>query len=169
LGKNSYFKFLLVILFVFLAFGSYLFSGHYIFAQTDQTAPKLPTANSAVEQAFSAVLDAEKAGANVTGMIGQLNDAAGVLAEAENNYRAGYPVVAESQADSVLQIAHQVTAYAQDAKQTALVSSQNAFWQTIAFTAIGASIFVLALSLVWRWFKRHYINSLSEAKPEVVS
>jgi hypothetical protein len=62
-----------------------------------------------------------------------------------------------------------VTASAQNAKQIALVSSQNAFGQTIAFTSIGASIFVFALSLVWRWFKRRYISSLSEAKPDVVN
>jgi hypothetical protein len=152
-----------------LAVGSCLFNQRYVFAQTDQTSSQLLAANAAIGQAFTAVWDAEKAGANVTDLLVRINDAAGVLANAENNYRTGYSVMAESQADSVLGIANQVTISAQSAKQTALASSQNAFWQTIAFTAIGASIFVLALSLVWRWFKRHYINSLSEAKPEVVS
>jgi CHASE3 domain sensor protein len=166
---NNRCKHLAVILFVFLAFGSCLYSGHYVFAQTDQTASKLQAANSAVEQAFNAVLDAEKAGANVTGLLGQLNVAAGVLAQAENSYRTGDSNTAAVQADSVLPIAQEVTTAAQDAKQTALVSGQNAFWSTIAFTVIGAFVFVLALFLVWRRFKRSYINSLSEAKPEVNS
>jgi hypothetical protein len=72
-----------------LAFGSCLYSGHYVFAQTDQTASKLQAANTAVEETFNAVLDAEKAGANVTGLLAQLNVAAGVLAQAENSFRTG--------------------------------------------------------------------------------
>jgi CHASE3 domain sensor protein len=156
-----------VTIFVFLALGSCLYSGHYVFAQTDQAASKLQVANNAVEQAFNAVLDAEKAGANVTGLLVQLNGAAGVLAQAENSYRTGDSNTAAVQADSVLPIAQEVTTAAQNAKQTALVSGQNAFWSTIAFTVIGAFVFALALFLVWRWFKRRYIKSLSEAKPEV--
>jgi hypothetical protein len=88
-----------------LAFGSCLYSEHYVFAQTDQTASKLQAANAAVEQAFNAVLDAEKAGANVTDLLAQLNVAAGIYAEAENSYRTGDSNTAAAQADSVLPIA----------------------------------------------------------------
>jgi hypothetical protein len=42
-------------------------------AQIDQTTSKLQVANAAVNQAFNGVLDAEKAGANVTGLLAQLN------------------------------------------------------------------------------------------------
>ena len=152
-----------------MTLGSCLYSGHYVFAQSDQTASKLQAANNAVEQAFNAVWDAEKAGANVTGLLVQLNDAAGILAQAENSYRTGDSNTAAVQADSVLPIAQEVTIAAQDAKQTALVSGQNAFWSLIAFTVIGSFVFVLVLFLVWRWFKRSYIKSLSEVKPEVNS
>ncbi len=152
-----------------MAFGSCLFSGHYVFAQTDQTASKLQAANDAVEQAFNAVLDAEKAGANVTDLLAQLNDAAGILAQAENSYRTGDSNTAAAQADSVIPIAQEVTTSAQNAKQTASGSGQNPFWFTIEFNEIGAFVFVLALFLVWLLFKRSYIKSLSEAKPEVTS
>jgi CHASE3 domain sensor protein len=91
------------------------------------------------------------------------------LAQAENSYRTGDSNTAAAQAETVLPIAQAVTTSAQEAKSTALVSSQNAFWSTIAFTVIGAFVFVLALFLVWRWFKRSYIKSLSEAKPGVNS
>jgi len=166
---NNRCKLLAVTIFVFLALGSCLYSEHYVFAQTDQTASKLQAANTAVEQAFNAVLDAEKAGANVTGLLAQLNTAAGILAQAENSYRTGDSNTAAAQADSVLPIAQEVTTSAQDAKQTALVSGPNAFWSTMAFTVIAGFVFVLALFLVWRRFKRSYIKSLSEAKPEVNS
>jgi hypothetical protein len=138
-------------------------------AQTDQTTLKLQVANTAVNQAFSGVLDAEKAGANVTDLLSQLNYAAGVLANAENSYCAGDFSKAAIQADSVLPIAQQVTTSAQTAKQTATVNTQNAFWATIAFTVIGSVVFVWLLLMVWRRFKRNYIKNLSEAKPELVS
>jgi CHASE3 domain sensor protein len=162
-------KLLVGTLFLFLALSSCICPGHYAFAQTDQTASKLQAANNAVEQAFNAVLDAETAGANVTALMAPLNDAAGVLAQAENSYRIGNSNAAAAQADSVIPIANEVTTLAQDAKQTALVSSKNVFLYTIAFTAIGIFVFVLALFLVWRWFKRSYINNLYKAKPEVTN
>jgi CHASE3 domain sensor protein len=162
-------KLLAVTLFVFLAFGSCIYSGHNVYAQTDQTASNLQAANTAVEQAFNAVSNAEKAGANVTGLLIQLNVAEGDLSQAENSYRAGDSNTAATQADNVLPIAQEVTAAAQNAKQTALVSGQNVFWSSIALTVIGAFVFVLALFMVWRRFKRRYIKSLSEAKLEVNS
>ena len=74
---------------------------------------------------------------------------------------------AAAKADSALPIAQQVITAAQSAKQTALVSGQNSFWSIIVLTVIGAVVFVLALFLVWRWFKRRHIKNLSDAKPEV--
>ena len=139
------------------------------FAQTNQVDSKLQAANVAVNQAFNAVLDAEKAGANVTDLHSRLNYALGIIAQAETSYRTGYFNKASAQADNVLPLAQQITLDAQSAKQTAIVLGQNTFWFTIALTVIGVFVFVLVLFLVWRWFKRGYITSLSEAKPEVVN
>jgi predicted PurR-regulated permease PerM len=147
-----------------LAFGSCLYSGHCVFAQTDQTASNLQAANTAIEGAFNAILAAEKAGANVTDLLVQLNVAEGDLAQAENSYRLGNSTTTAAQVDSVLPIAQEVTTAAQSAKQTATTSSQNSFWYTIAFTVIGAFIFILALFLVWRRFKRSYTNKLEKEK-----
>jgi hypothetical protein len=138
-------------------------------AQTDQTTSKLQAANTAVNQAFTAVLDAEAAGANVTDLLAQINTAESILAQAENSYRTGDTNAASTQADSVLPIAQIVTLDAQSAKQTAIISTQNANMSTIALTAIGIFAFILVLFLVWRLFKRRYIKNLSEAKPEVVN
>jgi hypothetical protein len=138
-----------------------------VFAQSGQAGSSLQAASTAVQQAFNAVLKAEKAGANVTELMVQLNNATNILAQAENSYRTGDSSTAAIQADSVLPIAQQVTASAQDAKQTALVNGQNAFWSTIVFTLIGGFVFVLILFLVWRWVKRNYVKDLYNAKPEV--
>lgn len=161
-------KLLSITLLVILTLSLCLLVAYPAAAQTDQTASKLQAANNAVNQAFNTVLDAEQAGANVTGLLSQLNVAGGYLAQAENSYRAGDFSKAAIQADSVLPMAQQVTAAAQTAQQTATVNTQNAFWATIAFTVIGAFVFLWVLLLVWRRFKRSYIKSLSEAKPELV-
>ena len=152
-----------------MAFGSCLYSEHYVFAQTDQTASKLQAANTSVEQAFNAVLAAEKAGANVTNLLNQLNGASDLLAQAENVYRIGDNNKAANDADAVLPIAQQVTAVAQTAQGSVSASIQAAVFPTVAFTVEGAVVFVLVLFLVWSWFKRRYIKSLSDAKPEVSS
>jgi hypothetical protein len=136
-------------------------------AQIDQPASKLQAADIAINQAFGAVLDAEKTGANVTDLLAQINIAQSILAQAENSYRIGNINTAATQADGILPIAQKIANDAQNAKQTAIVSNQNAFWSTITLTIVGVLVFVLVLFLVWRRFKRNYIEHLSEAKPEV--
>jgi CHASE3 domain sensor protein len=145
-----------------------LLSVNSVIAQTDQAAGKLQAANMAVDQAFVAVLDAEKAGANVTNLLSQLNIVDGDLASAENSYRTGDLNNAVNQADNVLPLTQQITSAAQSAKQDALASERNATWTSVALTVVGSFVFVLVLFIVWRYFKRYYINELSEAKPEVV-
>jgi CHASE3 domain sensor protein len=164
--KNSSRLFVVTLLF-FLSVGSFLYSVNYVSAQTDQAPSKLQAANTAVEQAFNSVVDAEKAGANVTDLLTRLNVAEGILAQAENSYRVGDSANASVQAESVLPIAQQVNASAHEAKQNAIVSGQNAYWSAIAFAIIGSLVFVLVLFVFWRWFKRRYINNLSQLKPEV--
>jgi hypothetical protein len=137
-------------------------------AQTDQTASKLQAADTAVNQAFNAILGAEKSGANITQILTQLNVAYGLLDQAENAYRTGDSNTAASQADLVIPIAQEVTQAAQKAKQGATIFSQDAFWSLIAFTVIGVAVFLTALLVFWRWLKRRYIKGLSTAKPEVI-
>ncbi len=162
-------KLFAIALFFLLAFSTLLLDEHSISARTSQTDSKLRQANNAVEQAFTAAYDAEKAGANITDLLARLNEAARILARAENSYRTGDFNAASAQADSVVPIAQEVTASAMDAKQTALASSQNTFWFNIAFTVIGIVVFVLALFLSWRWFKRRCVKNLYKAKPEVAN
>ena len=138
-------------------------------AQTNQANSKLQAANAAVNQAFTFVLAAEKAGANVNGLLNQLNNANRLLAQAENANRTGDTSMAANDANAVLSITRQVTTSAQNAKENALTSAQNAFWSTVTITIMVAVVFVLALFFVWRLVKRNYIQNLSKAKPEVIS
>ena len=151
-----------------MAFGTSFFTMHFVFAQTGQTESNMQAANTSVEQAFNTVLAAEKAGANVTGLLAQLNVVAGILSQAENSYRAGDLNKAAIQAESIPPIAQEITTSAQDAKQAALVSGQNGFWLTIGFTVIGAFVFVAVLFLAWRRLKRGYMKKLLGLKPKAI-
>ena len=86
---NKCCKTLFFTLFVLILLNYYFNSENYVFAQIDKTTTKLQEANNAVGQAFNAILDAEKAGANITLLMNQLNNAVNILAQAENSKRAG--------------------------------------------------------------------------------
>ena len=159
----------IVALLVILAFSVGFLSVQQAIAQTDQATSKLQAANDSVNLAFNAVLDAEKAGANVTDLLAQINIAQEILAQAENLYRTGNTNSSAVQADSVLPITQQVTLDAQNAKQNAIVSTHNAFYSTIALTIVGIIVFILILFLVCRRIIQNYIERLSDAKPELVS
>jgi DNA-binding transcriptional regulator of glucitol operon len=153
-------------------FSSCLNSNHFALGLTDQdnsTTLKLQEAKNAVEQAFNAVLDAEKAGANVADQLTMLNDAVDLLAQADNSYRTGDNATTIEKANAVFPIAEQVTTDAQNLQEAFLASTQTNFWSTIIYSVIVAIAFVLTLFLVWRHLKRSYFKNLPEVKPEVNS
>lgn len=128
---------------------------------------KLQAANSAIIQAFNAILDAEESGANVTDLINQLNVGSELLAQANIEYATGNLSSAANNADAVLPIAHEVLVDAQNAKQTISVSGQTTSWSTLALASVGIFSFVLVLFLLWRWLKKKYVTNLYDTKPEV--
>ncbi len=139
-----------------------------VLAQTEKTLLKLQAADNAVGQAFSSVLDAEKAGGNVTRLLVKLNAAEALLAEAQNAYNSGNPTNVLSVAENVQQIADQVNLEAKNLRNVSLVESQNVFLLTLGFSVVGAVVFGLLLLFIWRRFKRAFIKKLFNAKPVVV-
>jgi hypothetical protein len=135
---------------------------------SDQTTAKLQAAATAVDQSFSAILGAQRAGANVTDLLSQLNYAQSVLASAQNSYRSGDLADAGNQADHVVAVAEQVTSLAQNAEQAALASGESALLITIALTVVGSFVFVVVWFLVWRKFKRRLVEDLPEDESELV-
>ena len=59
-------------------------------------------------QAFNSVLDAEKAGANVSHLLVKLNAAVELLSDAQNAYNSGNTANVTSLANNAIQIANQV-------------------------------------------------------------
>jgi hypothetical protein len=129
----------------------------------------IEAANSSINQAFSSVLAAEQAGGNVTTLLAQLNSAGELLAEADNDYQSGNLNDVASNANNANLIANQVNNEAISLRNASISQSQTNFVSILFFSMDAVTVFVVVLLLVWRWFKRSYIKSLSEAKPEVNS
>jgi hypothetical protein len=124
----------------------------------------------AIKTAFTEVLDAEVAGANVTDMMAVLNKAAALLAQAENTIESSNPTDLErnlSEIQVAYEDAEQVQTIAINAKVQALHSSQSSLLSTAVLTLIIAISFVLILSMLWLRFKKSYKNRLLLKKPEV--
>jgi hypothetical protein len=126
-------------------------------------------ADGAVRQAFNATLDAEKAGANVSGLIVRLNEAGGFLGEAEVALNNGNSSEAANEANYCIEIAKSVQSDADALRASASNEAPTAFWTSVAFSAVSIAVFIVVLMLVWQRFKRKYIRKVLGSMPEVAS
>lgn len=132
----------------------------------NSNAESIASADYAIQMAFENVLSTQNAGGNVTSLIDRLNIAGGLLAEAKSEQRSDSSINVTTKANNALDIANQVNDDAISLLNTKSLNSNN-FWLTIAFSTVGGFIFVILLALVWKRFKRRFINKLLEMKPEV--
>lgn len=137
-------------------------------AQANAEETSIQNANVAINQAFTNVLEAEKAGGNVTELLNRLNVAGQLLADVQNAFRSGSLTGVASKANSAKQIADQVNTEALKLKEASLTLTRNSFWFTLTFSIGGAIVFGLVMLLIWQRFRRSYLKKLLSMKPEVV-
>ena len=146
-------KISLAILFALFTLFGCLLNMHVVVAQTNDALSKLQLANTTIEQSFSAVLEAEKAGANVTSLLVRLNGVADILAKDEVGYRNGNESAAVVNLNVVTSVAADVKLEAINAGAAATTIADRALWTSIAVSVIGGLGVPLALLLVWRRFR----------------
>jgi hypothetical protein len=152
----------IILLIVAIAVGSLAVSG-----QVTNEEQSIQDANAAVKQAFNSILDAEKAGGNVTQLLARLNTAGEQLAYAENIYQSNSTFGVTPKANSAKQIADEVNMEAITLKDASLTLTRNSFWFIVTFSVGGAIIFGLIVFLAWQRFRRSYIKKMLSMKPEV--
>lgn len=141
-----------------------------VFAATgDDGQATIEAADSAIRQAFSNVLDAEKAGGNVSSLISQLDTAGSFLSDAENAYRPGNATVDDTNINSVQTIAETVNRDALILKDASIADAQRALWMNLIFSIVGSIALSIGLFVVWKKFKVAYQKKMLELKPEVTS
>jgi CHASE3 domain sensor protein len=92
-----------------------------------------------------------------------------LLSQAENAHRAGNNNLAAATADRVIQMSKQINTSAQNAKESAIVENQKAFWTKNISIIICLVVFVLIMFIVWHQFKQSYMYKKLEEKPEIIN
>lgn len=156
------FAFLLVI----LSLGPCLCGTHIAFADVSGN-PSITNADKAVDQAFNAILEAEKAGANVTLLLSQLNEAVSLESQSKVANANGETEEADTQAKNAISISERVEADANSQKILALEESARNEQLVVTLSIVGMIIFSTVLFIVWRRFKENYAGKMLETKPKV--
>ncbi len=117
--------------------------------------------------AYNSVLDAEKAGANVSDLLSQLNAGAQYLNQAYSNFDTGdfEAVVYFSNLciETIDGVSEQAILLMDEAVQ---LQSSNLLIQIFG-SIIGMAVVIVGGVIFWRIFKRYYMDGISELKPEV--
>ena len=129
---------------------------------------RLESVNSSINLAFTNVLNAERAGGNVTLLLARLNSAVQLLADAENSLNAQSTANATTDIENANSIATQVNNEALQLLNQQNNESKTNTLYTLVFSITGALVLVTILFLAWRRLKRNYYKKLMYSKPEVV-
>lgn len=134
----------------------------------DGASASVGDAETAIRQAFNATLGAERAGVNVTGLLGRLDEAGLDLSMAEAASNGGNDSGAAVLAGASKTLADGVASDALALKSSA-AGWFSSFSQAFEIGLVGAGLFVVVLLLAWRWFKRYYSRRLLGSRPGVTA
>ena len=125
-------------------------------------------AENVLSSVYVAVLEVEKSGGNVSGLLVKLDSGGRFLAEAQMCYRNGDFDGAVYYADLSVR---NVTGLVEEAGQleALAVSEYNErLFQTMAASVTAVGVIVLGSVVGWRIFKQRYFEKVLKMKPEVV-
>jgi hypothetical protein len=134
----------------------------------EEASAAVADADIALRGAFAAALNAESAGANVSGLIDRLNEAGVALTGARVALAAGNYSDAVSRAGECRSLGDSVVLDAGALKNDA-VAQASLWWVTMLLSVVGSAVFVVVLFLVWLRFKRYYADKLLGCRPEVAA
>lgn len=138
-------------------------------AREDEATLAVTEAEKNLGLAYQAVRDAEIAGANLSGLLFQLNEAAELLAQANMLYRIGDFENATIFANASTEMADNVKIEACRTRDMALYQRAQSFQFALAESILGIGIVICGSLVSWRLFKRRYHQRVLKLKPEVSS
>lgn len=135
----------------------------------DVASSAIESAELAVGLAYEAVLEAEGAGANVSGLLNELNDGAEALSKAYMSNRVGNFDDAIYFADLCYDLVGSIEAEANELRDVAAGErNQRLLLNTLSSVLAIVCIFYGGF-FGWRFFKRRYYRRVLKMKPEVAS
>ena len=147
----------LLVLFFVLAFSVSIFMPEIFASNSEDTATtSIDGAENALVSAYQAVLEVEQVGANVSGLLAQLNEAGEFLAKAHMAYRLESFDNATSSADQSKDIGIEVENKAYELKDSAWRENIQRMWLTIMGSVLGVILIGSGSFWVWHFLKRRY-------------
>ncbi len=132
-------------------------------------AAAIDEAETAVGLAYAVVREAEQAGADVSGLLVDLNEAGELLARAQVASRLGDSEEADRLAALSAELVSGVAREAEQLRLAALEMHSVRVQLAVAESIIGVAVVVLGGFWAWRLFKRRYVRRVLAMKPEVAS
>jgi len=163
----SVLRILLVLALLFIFASSPFIVKSYKSIGEDSFSSAIDRAEGVVVSAYGVVLEAERAGADISGLADQLNVVAGLLVQAHLQYEAGNFSGAVYIAGQCYEIAEGVETEAYALRDWAAVDGVQRFWLMIMAWVISLFVIVCGSFFGWRVFKRRYYRKVLRLKPEV--
>lgn len=135
--------------------------------ESDQAWAAIESADSAIASAYQAVSEVEETGANVSGLLKDLNFGAEALAKANMLYRTGDFDEAVYFAELCYDVVVEVTAQANELKDLAVAERNQRFLINSLASTFGVGFAILGGILGWRLFKRRYYRRVLKMKPDL--
>lgn len=147
---------LLVLLIILVLSVSIFMSEIFASNSEDTTTTNIERAENALVSAYQAVLEVEQVGADVSGLLTELNEAGEFLAEARMAYRLGDFDNATSSADMGRDIGEGVGVKAYELKNSEWRENIQRMWWTIMGSVLGVIMIASGSFWVWHFLKRRY-------------
>jgi uncharacterized membrane protein len=161
LAKSKFFVGLIVV------FLSCLIISRVFAVSSDDAQAAINSAESKVISVYKSVLEAEKAGANVSSLLVKLNNGSALLSKAQMQYRIGNFSEAVNFANQCYDSLSGIETEADDLRDSAVMLRK----QGMLISAVGSTLAISAVLYVsifgWRFFKEKYSKRVLGMKPEV--
>jgi hypothetical protein len=155
-----------VLLFLLIVLGSHV--SWVVGADSLSSQDQVQVAEQALGSAYLSVLNAENAGANVSSLINQLNEAAVQIDQARLMLDENDSQGAIDAAQSSFTITRSVALEAWSLKDSTLANHESSFTISLVESSIGIAVFSFIMVFGWRRFRARYVRKILNMKPVVV-
>lgn len=159
---------ILTVVLVVLAFSKLAIIDVFAVVGESEAETEIQKAEAALSSAYVAVLEAEKNGADVYGLLAKLGSGGDFLAEARMRYRNDDFDGAVYYAGLSVESVEGLVGEAEQLKALAIAEYEERFFLTMTVSGVAVIVIVLGSIIAWLLFKRHYFQKVLEMKPEVV-
>lgn len=136
-------------------------------ADENQAGQAIGKAEQDLGASYALTLEAEEAGANISTLKATLNTAGQYLSQSRRTFDASDYDGAFLLADTCSNMSLGVGDTAKRLKSEAIANRQTGLVGTIAFSSIGLALLAIAGLVGWRLFRKRFVKSILDKKPEV--